>query len=121
MNPETGPATTRTTLLGGRVVCEQPAAGFRVAIDAVLLAAAVPAAAGQRALELGSGSGAAALCLAARVPGVAVLGLELQANLALLATRNTALSGLADRVAFVAGDELDPPAPIAAPTVDHVF
>ena len=51
-------ATTHGTLLGGKVAFEQPAAGYRAAIDPVLLAAAVVAARGA-ALELGAGTGAA--------------------------------------------------------------
>src|SRR5512143_2367110 len=38
-----GGGDTLDRLLGGRVVLRQPAAGYRVAIDPVLLAAAVPA------------------------------------------------------------------------------
>ena len=63
------------SLLGGRVRLRQPAAGYRVAIDPVLLAAAVPASAGERALDVGAGSAAAALCLGVRVAGVHVTGL----------------------------------------------
>ena len=42
----------------------------------MLLAAAVAAEAGETVLDVGAGTGAAALCLAARVPGCAVAGLE---------------------------------------------
>ena len=56
------------TLLGGRVRLRQPVAGYRAAIDPVFLAAAVPAVPGDRALDVGCGAGAAALCLAIRVP-----------------------------------------------------
>jgi tRNA1(Val) A37 N6-methylase TrmN6 len=62
--------TTEDGLLGGSVRLIQQAGGYRVAIDPVLLAAAVPAAAGDHVLDAGAGVAAAALCLAARVPGV---------------------------------------------------
>ena len=63
------PATvSEGTLLGGRVKLRQPVAGYRVAIDPVFLAAAVPATAGDRILDIGCGAGAASVCLAARVP-----------------------------------------------------
>ncbi|MEM6466501.1 MAG: methyltransferase, partial [Pseudomonadota bacterium] len=39
--------------LGGRVQITQPAKGYRAGTDPVLLAAAVPALAGQTVLELG--------------------------------------------------------------------
>ena len=58
--------------LGGRVQAWQPAAGYRAGVDAVLLAAAVPARPGDTALELGAGAGVASLCLATRVPGLSV-------------------------------------------------
>jgi tRNA1(Val) A37 N6-methylase TrmN6 len=45
--------TTQDLLLGGRVRLEQPAEGLRAAIDAVLLAAAIPARAPEAVLELG--------------------------------------------------------------------
>jgi len=111
---------TEDALLGGRVRLIQPKDGFRAAIDAVLMAAAVPAGAGDRILELGAGNGAAALCLAERVAGAGVSGLEVQADLALLAGRNAALNGKDGRVAFIAGDVLDPPPELAGP-FDHVM
>ncbi|SHI82208.1 tRNA1(Val) (adenine(37)-N6)-methyltransferase [Wenxinia saemankumensis] len=80
--------TTRDAFLGGRVMALQPARGFRSGPDAVLLAAAVTARPGETALELGCGAGVAALCLAARVPGLAVTGLEVQPAYAALARAN---------------------------------
>ena len=92
--------TTHDLLLGGRVRLEQPAEGLRAAIDAVLLAAAIPARAPEAVLELGCGTGAALLCLAARVPGLALHGVELDAGLAEMARRNAAGLG----ASIVAGD-----------------
>jgi len=76
---------TEDAFLGGRLRLRQPAAGYRAAIDPVLLAAAVPAAAGDSVADLGCGVATAGLCLLARVPGARVSGLELQAPLADLA------------------------------------
>src|SRR5262245_40474818 len=90
------------TFLDGRVKARQPQTGFRSGTDAVLLAAAVPARPGDTALELGAGSGAPSLCLAARVPDVAVTGVEIDAALAALARENAAASGLGAR--FAAAD-----------------
>lgn len=92
---ELAPAFTDDRLLDGRVTVRQPAAGYRVAIDPVLLAAAVPAAAGARVLDAGCGTGAAMFCLAARVPGVVLTGLELQPALADYARAGLVLNGLA--------------------------
>lgn len=95
---------TEDALLGGRVRIVQPRAGFRAAIDPVLLAAAVPAGAGERALDVGCGTGAAALCLAARVPGVTVVGIDADKTIVALACRGAIASGLADCVSFMSGD-----------------
>ena len=96
--------TTEDGLLGGRVRLLQPRRGYRVAVDAVLLAAAVDARAGQRVLDLGCGAGAVALCLAARVPTVEIVGVELQETFADLATRNSVLNRVEDRVRIVQHD-----------------
>lgn len=79
--------------LGGRVQLWQPVRGYRAGVDPVLLAAAVPARAGEKVLELGCGAGQALLCLASRVPGVALAGVELQPPYAALARRNAAANG----------------------------
>jgi tRNA1(Val) A37 N6-methylase TrmN6 len=110
---------TEDTLLGGRVRLLQPARGYRVAIDAVLLAAAVDAAPGQRILDLGAGVGAVGLCLAARLAGCSVVGIELQDALAQLGERNANLNGMADRVRTVVHD-LAMPLPADLGRFDHV-
>ena len=110
---------TEDALLGGRVRLLQPRRGYRVAVDAVLLAAAVEAAPGERVLDLGAGVGAVGLCLAARVPGCAVVGIELQARLAALAERNTALNRANDRVRTLVHD-LAQPLPADLGPFDHV-
>lgn len=81
--------------LEGRVRIRQPARGYRAATDPVLLAAAVPARPGDAVLDLGCGAGTAALCLAARVEGLELHGLELQPDYARLARENAALNGRA--------------------------
>ncbi|MFL1461907.1 tRNA1(Val) (adenine(37)-N6)-methyltransferase [Roseococcus sp. DSY-14] len=89
---------TEDGLLGGAVRLRQPRRGFRAALDPVLLAAFVPARPGEAVLELGCGSGAAFLCLAARVPGLRVAAIEQDPALAALAQRNAALNGVAASV-----------------------
>lgn len=102
--------TAENSVLGGRLTLQQPARGYRAAIDPVLLAASVtPPARGGAVLDLGCGVGTAALCYAARVPDGPVIGLELQPALADLARTNAEANGMADRVRIVTGDLLDPP------------
>ncbi len=119
--PETNPGTSQDTLLGGRVTIFQPAAGYRAAIDPVLLAAAVPAAAGETVLDVGSGTGAAVLSLAARLAGVRVTGLETAPDLIRLAETGAEESGLAGRVLFIEGNLLSPPGGMVPGGFDHVM
>ena len=76
------------TFLDGRVKVSQPEHGFRSGLDAVMLAATVPARPGENALELGAGAGTASLCLGARVKGVAITGVEIDSSLVELARSN---------------------------------
>jgi len=90
--------TTLDGLLDRRVTIKQPAKGYRVAIDTVLLASAVPVQAGEAALDLGCGVGGAMLCLARRVPGISATGLDIDEELIALCRANIArneFSGLA--------------------------
>jgi tRNA1(Val) A37 N6-methylase TrmN6 len=112
---------TEDRLLGGRVLLRQPAQGYRAAIDPVLLAAAVPARDGEAVLEPGTGAGAAALCLAARVPGCRILGIEKDLALVRLARDNAALNGSGDRFAVVEGEVPTLPAGIARGSFDHAM
>lgn len=84
---------TQGSLLGGRLTYHQPAYGFRSGIEPVLLAAAIPAKAGERVLEAGTGAGAALLCLLARVPGVSCVGVEVDEPAVQLAVLNAAANG----------------------------
>src|ERR1700744_43554 len=95
-SPENG--LTEDRLLDGRVVLRQPAEGFRAAIDPVMLAAPVAAEPGQSVLDIGTGSGAVALCLAWRLAQIRVTGLEIQRDLVRLASENAALNGFEGRV-----------------------
>lgn len=87
----------------------------------MFLAAAVPAEPHQLVLDIGCGTGAATLCLAARVPQSRIVGLELQRDLARLAGDNAALNGMAGRVTVLAGDLLQPPPRLSPGMFDHVM
>lgn len=110
---------TRDAFLGGRVMLLQPRWGYRAAADPVFLAAFVPAAPGESVLELGCGAGAASLCLAARVPGLELHGLELQPDYAELARRNADLNGFGLTVHV--GDLRTMPSALTVRTFDQVI
>ncbi|MDF2235169.1 methyltransferase [Albimonas sp. CAU 1670] len=97
----------------------QPRRGYRAATDPVLLAAACPARAGDVTLDLGCGAGAAALCLASRVPGLELHGLEIQPAYAALARRNAAEAGTT--LTVHEGDMARPPAELRAMSFDLVL
>ena len=108
-------------LLEGRVLLRQPAQGYRAAIDPVFLAAAVPAREGEMVLDLGSGVGAASLCLAARIPGCRIFGLELQPPLVALARQNIEINGFTGRVDSMIGTLQMPPPRLAPGSFHHVM
>tara|TARA_B100000029_G_scaffold496718_1_gene563384 strand:+ start:798 stop:1586 length:789 start_codon:yes stop_codon:yes gene_type:complete len=117
---DAGPVT-EGTLFGGRLRLCQPADGYRVAVDPVLLAAAIPATAGDRVLDAGSGVGAAALCLAHRLPGCRVEGIEIQPSLTALAVENAESNGVTETVRFTEGDIGASPANLEPGAFDHVM
>lgn len=122
------PATfeiTEDAVLGGRLRLRQPKRGHRVGHDAILLAAASGARAGEQAVDLGAGVGAAGLALAARVDGLNVTLVEIDRDLCGLAGDNIRLNGLSGRVRAVLCNAEDAEALAAAGlragTVDRVL
>ena len=101
-------------VLGGKLVLRQPRGGHRVGHDAILLAAATGGHAGEHAVDLGAGVGAAGLALARRVEGLAVTLLEIDPALAALAGDNAARNGLGARVRVVCLDVAAPKRAFAA-------
>ncbi len=116
-----GGQLTEDWLLDGRVRLLQPAGGYRVGVDAVLLAAAVAARAGETVLDVGTGVGAAALCLAVRATETAVTGLDTDRSMVRLATANAEANGIGRRARFFTGDLMTPPIRLAPASFDHVM
>jgi tRNA1(Val) A37 N6-methylase TrmN6 len=106
--------TTQNAVLGGRLQLRQPKRGHRVGHDAMLLAAATGARAGEKAADLGAGVGGAGLALAARVAGVMVTLVDIDDTLCELAAFNARLNVMDERVSAVACDAGDPEALAAA-------
>jgi tRNA1(Val) A37 N6-methylase TrmN6 len=91
-------------VLGGRLILRQPLRGHRIGHDAILLAAAVSASAGEHAVDLGAGVGAAGLALARRVAGLSVSLVEIDPELTALAAGNVERNGLSGRVRAICLD-----------------
>lgn len=89
---------TEDALLGGRLRLRQPRKGHRAGHDAMLLAAATDARAGERVVEFGAGAGAAGLALATRVSRLDLTLVDVDVRLAALAQENAALNGIGCRV-----------------------
>jgi tRNA1(Val) A37 N6-methylase TrmN6 len=107
-------ALSEDTVLGGALRLRQPRRGHRVGHDAVLLAAACPAQAGEHVVDLGAGIGAAGLAVAARAPDIAVTLVEIDPDLAALAGENAQLNGLGARVRSLTLDAAGPARAFAA-------
>lgn len=110
---------TRDAFLGGKLSILQPRKGYRAATDPVFLSAACPARAGEEVLELGCGVGVASLCLAARLPDLAVTGVERQTDYAALARCNAEANSA--RLEVVEADLSALPPDLRQRSFDHVI
>lgn len=105
MTAEPTAGWTDDRLLGGKLVLRQPRHGYRIAVDALMLAGAATPVRGGWVVDVGAGVGAVALALALRCDGAPqVLALERDPHLVRLLHANIARNGLGDRVHAVAGD-----------------
>lgn len=111
---------TDNAFLGGQLKILQPKKGYRAAIDAVCLAAAVPAETGESVLDIGFGVGVAGLCLAKRQAGIVLTGLEVQPDLAVVAIENVERNDICD-VDVIVGDIFDAPPELEVGSFDYVM
>ncbi len=110
-------SVTEDLIYGGQLRIRQPARGYRVNVDTILIGASAPQDA-VRVAEAGCGVGGALLVAAlGGAAGAQFVGIERNAAMAALARANVAANGLTGRVEIVVGDALlDSPA-----TFDAVF
>lgn len=123
---EFGAELTRNGFLDGRFELLQPKKGLRAGSDAMFLAAAVPASAGDTIIEAGLGTGAAALALLVRVAETRVLGVESHPPHAALARANADLNAMSGRLVVVEGGIVSIPGGALAggglaPPFDHAM
>lgn len=81
--------------------------GFRYGSDAVLLSNYVKVPAGARIIDLGTGTGIIPLLLSAKTKAVHITGIEIQPEMAEMATRSVAINHLQEKIEIVQGDFLD--------------
>jgi tRNA1(Val) A37 N6-methylase TrmN6 len=94
--------------LGGRLKILQPKSGHRAGSDAVFLAAAVAAKAGDTVLDAGAGVGVAGLCVLARIPRARIIAVEIDQRQCALAAENGARNGFGDTFTAIAADITGP-------------
>ena len=78
--------------------------GFCFGMDAVLLSGFAAVREGERALDLGCGTGIIPLLLEAKTRGRHFTGLEIQKEMADMAARSVRLNGLEDKIEIIEGD-----------------
>jgi len=118
--------TTTDDFLGGRLKIAQPRSGHRAGSDAVFLAAAVAAQAGQSVLDVGAGVGVAGLCVLARAPKARVTAVEIDESQCTLAAENAARNGFAENFETIDADITAPAkvlreAGLVRESYDHVM
>jgi tRNA1(Val) A37 N6-methylase TrmN6 len=98
------PEFTDDALLGGQIRYRQPARGYRVGLEAPLLAAFALVRGRRpptRAIDLGAGPGAVGLCLAHSLPSLRVTLVEPEPSHAALARWNVEVNGFSGRLDVV--------------------
>ncbi len=77
---------------------------FRFGMDAVLLSAFATLRAGERCLDMGTGTGILPLLLSAKTGAAELVGLEIQPESAEMARRSVEMNGLSGRITIAEGD-----------------
>ncbi|WP_077612872.1 tRNA1(Val) (adenine(37)-N6)-methyltransferase [Clostridium sp. Marseille-P2415] len=78
--------------------------GFCFGMDAVLLSGFASVKPGEKAVDLGTGTGIIPILLEAKYQGLHYTGLEIQKEMADMARRSVALNHLEDKITIVTGD-----------------
>ena len=95
---------TTDSLFNGSMRVKQYGSGYRFSLDAVLLAQHARPSPDHTVLDLGTGCGIIPLILAYRYPKTKVYGVEVQTELADIATLNIAENHMEDRITIYCGD-----------------
>ena len=114
------PDVTKKDFLDGKIVIWQPAIGYRIGIDTVLLASAIIPKKDAKILDLGCGVGGISLCLLTNFPTVKIDGLEINDELVRLAKRNTVANGFATKFNPLLGTVVNPPSQLRPNSFDLI-
>lgn len=113
--------TTVDSLFQGRIKVIQKKRGYRFSVDAAILAHHVSLRPIDVAVDLGTGCGVIPLILSLRTAAAHIYGIEIQEELAELASKNVQLNGMESNITVVHGDIKDFMAFLTPGTVDVVF
>lgn len=115
------PATSSDSFLAGQISVCQPADGYRIGTDAVMLAAAInPSGKQARLLDMGAGVGAVALAVRQRLGFGHITAIEKDPFCAELLAQNIAQNDFTDSLRALAGDITQMP-PMLGGSFDQVF
>ena len=109
------------SLFHGRLKILQKAKGYRFSIDAIILGHHIPLKDMDTGVDLGTGCGIIPLILAHRSASARLYGIEIQKDLADLASRNVRMNHMEDRITIVHGDMRDFRSYLEPGVVDVVF
>jgi tRNA1Val (adenine37-N6)-methyltransferase len=85
----------------------QPGHGYRFSLDPLLLCDFAGIGEAEEAVDLGTGCGVIPLIFARKAGNATMSGIEMQEEMAVLASRNVQLNGLSDRISIVSADVAD--------------
>jgi tRNA1Val (adenine37-N6)-methyltransferase len=115
------PLTSTDSLFDGRLKIIQKKKGYRFSIDAAILAHHVRLRSTDTAVDLGTGCGIIPLILSLQTPSAHIYGIEIQKDLAELASGNVKLNRMERSITIVHGDMQDFRSYLTPGTVDVVL
>jgi tRNA1Val (adenine37-N6)-methyltransferase len=113
--------TTVDSLFRGRLKIIQKRKGYRFSIDSALLAKHVSLKTTDVAVDLGTGCGIIPLILSFQTPSAHIYAIEIQEQLAELASENIQINGMEETISVIHGDMKDFRTFLTPGSVDVVF
>ncbi len=112
---------TTDSLFDSRLKIIQRKKGYRFSVDAAIVAHHVHLKPTDVAVDLGTGCGVIPLILALQTPSAHIYGIEIQKDLAELASKNVQLNGMEASITIIHRDMKDLKSPLVPGTFDVVF